>query len=674
MAQPPPRIAADVPAHGPPASRRSSGIRAHGVSPRAMLIGALLTPILCWWTLYSEIVAQSTELAVMSLSVAVVFALLVLLLLNGALRRWLPRLALDRSELLFVYVMQTSSIAISGVGMMQFLHIGLANVYWYATPENQWAEKYHPLLKSWAFPDPKYLRGYYLGQTTFFTREHMLAWLSPILVWTGFILVLLTVMFCLNVVLRRRWVDQERLTFPITALPLELTRDGGGPFFRNRVMWTGFAVAMILETLAGIAYLYPSVPFVPIKPSDPRLNLPVSLLPPPWNAVGDLQMGLYPMVIGLTYLLPLDVSFSCWFFFFLRKLEDVAATGFGFRDPGASMALARIPYYGEQAFGAFFGFAIFSLWSMRGYLTKLLQAAIHPRRDDWDDREEPISYRAALIGLTVGFLLLVGFAVALGLAAYLAVLFFALYLLVVITYTRIRAEAGLPWAFGPDMTPHQMIVTLQGTGSMAMSDMVALTEFQWMDLDYRCTIMPHQLEAMKIATDAGMDRRGLWKVMLLAATIATLASWIGLLACYYKFGASSAQVDGWRTSMGNSPWRLLDSWSNSPTHFDPPRIAGAAAGVVIIGLLMVARTRLLWWPLHPIGYALAGTFTMPWLWCPVLIGWMLKAAVLRYGGMRIHRIAMPFFIGLILGDYVAGSLWALVGCFTGAQTYKVIPI
>jgi hypothetical protein len=53
---------------------------------------------------------------------------------------------------------------------------------------------------------------------------------------------------------------------------------------------------------------------------------------------------------------------------------------------------------------------------------------------------------------------------------------------------------------------------------------------------------------------------------------------------------------------------------------------------------------------------------------------MLKAAVLRYGGMRIHRIAMPFFIGLILGDYVAGSLWALVGCFTGAQTYKVIPI
>jgi hypothetical protein len=45
----------------------------------------------------------------------------------------------------------------------------------------------------------------------------------------------------------------------------------------------------------------------------------------------------------------------------------------------------------------------------------------------------PLSYRAALIGLAAGLLFLIGFAMALGLAARLALLFFGLYFLVVIT-------------------------------------------------------------------------------------------------------------------------------------------------------------------------------------------------------------------------------------------------
>ena len=27
------------------------------------------------------------------------------------------------------------------------------------------------------------------------------------------------------------------------------------------------------------------------------------------------------------------------------------------------------------------------------------------------------------------------------------------------------------------------------------------------------------------------------------------------------------------------------------------------------------RQRFIWWPFHPIGYAIAGTATMEWLWC-----------------------------------------------------------
>jgi hypothetical protein len=40
-------------------------------------------------------------------------------------------------------------------------------------------------------------------------------------------------------------------------------------------------------------------------------------------------------------------------------------------------------------------------------------------------------------------------------------------------------------------------------------------------------------------------------------------------------------------------------------------------------------------------------------------------------GVKLYRLAVPFFLGLILGDYTAGSLWALLGCAMHIPTYKI---
>ena len=39
--------------------------------------------------------------------------------------------------------------------------------------------------------------------------------------------------------------------------------------------------------------------------------------------------------------------------------------------------------------------------------------------------------------------------------------------------------------------------------------------------------------------------------------------------------------------------------------------------------------------------------------------------------MRLHTAAAPFFLGLILGDYVIGSLWAIAGPALNISTYKI---
>ena len=54
-----------------------------------------------------------------------------------------------------------------------------------------------------------------------------------------------------------------------------------------------------------------------------------ALIEKPWNAIGTLPMRFYPFLIGLSFLIPLDLTFSTWFFFLLRKLERLvgAITG-----------------------------------------------------------------------------------------------------------------------------------------------------------------------------------------------------------------------------------------------------------------------------------------------------------------------------------------------------------
>ena len=73
----------------------------------------------------------------------------------------------------------------------------------------------------------------------------------------------------------------------------------------------------------------------------------------------------------------------------------------------------------------------------------------------------------------------------------------------------------------------------------------------------------------------------------------------------------------------------------------------------------------------PVGYALANTPTMASTWMPFLIAWLCKALVLRYGGMRLYRRSLPFFLGLILGDFLNGGFWTLLGCFTRINVYPI---
>ena len=73
------------------------------------------------------------------------------------------------------------------------------------------------------------------------------------------------------------------------------------------------------------------------------------------------------------------------------------------------------------------------------------------------------------------------------------------------------------------------------------------------------------------------------------------------------------------------------------------------------------RNALPGWPLAPAAYILNVSWANNLFWLDMLIAWVFNAALLRYGGMKAYRAAPPLFLGLILADFVTGSLWSLIG-------------
>ncbi len=646
------------------------------VTWRAWAIGALLIPLLVFWVEYTEIVASGPDLAAMSLPMASTFALLVLIAINLVTKKLAPKLCLNQADLIVIYTMNTIAVYISGIGMMQFLTPTLVGWFYFMKPENRW-DQWFPMVRDWAVPDRAVIADYYAGRSSLFTPDHLAGWAHAIAIWSVFIFVLVFSLYCVATVFRKQWVEAEHLAFPIVQIPVEITRAGGDtPLWQNKLLWGGVAIAAILETIATIHFtMAPAMPYLAIKP-EKSLEIQQYITTPPWNAIGYTTLSFYPLVIGLTYLLSLEISFSCWFFFLFSKLEAVMCTAFGFRDPGAGPALAQMPYINEQGFGAFIGLALYSGWLGRSHIKAVVRKAFG-KKSDLDDSNEPMSFRLAIFGFAISAVFLVGFGVALGLSPVVACLFFGIYFLLALAFTRIRAEAGLPWGQGPNGLAHGAMISYAGTEAFGRQELVGLTFIQWFDSDWRCLPQTIQAESMKMAdAEKGrpLNQRQLTLAMLSAVVIGTIAAWVSCLEIYYHFGASSAIVNTWRTQLGQYPFTDLQNHLTTPMPMNASRIAGAGVGLAVCVLMSWLRTRFLWWPFHPIGFAVGYTSTMSWIWFSVLIGWAVKTVLLRFGGSNIYRQALPFFIGLVLGDYAISGLWSLYFLASGHPGYRTFPI
>lgn len=635
---------------------------------RAILLGLLLIPINIYFLLYMEVVTTGGLPGTMggpypstvSIFANTIFFLVILTILNSLFSRRFPEAALARAEFLVIYVMLVISTSIVSIDFMDVLVPMMTYPFRAATPENGWATMIWPHIPRWiSVSDPAAVRAWYEGNSSIYIWSNFKPWLLPVAVWSGVIFAMLFVMFCINTIVRQQWMEHDKLQFPIVELPMQIT-DPDYRLLRSRLMWIGFAISAGISIMNGLHIFYPSVPYLDVKMHDIQTCFTTS----PWNSIGWTPISFYPYAIGMGFLLPVDMLFSCWFFFIMWRVLKIAGAMYGIYG-----TTPNFPFMDQQALGAYYLVGIFALWSGRKHLKRVWQVAFNDVKDP-AEAEGPMRYRTAFMGLICGTLAIIGFFHYIGIAWWVAAVAIGLYFFMALAVSRMHAEFGPPSHDLHNIGPEVVLTSAFGPSAFQPSTLAGLSWFWWFNRAYRSMPIAYQLDGLKLAQRSRTSQRYMAAAIAAASVAAVISGFMIYIHFGYSYGAQSKMA-------GHVPYfgfeafsRHLDNWLRGITQKDIPATLATGWGMLVAYFLYFMKLRVPWWPFHPLGFAVSSSYSIGTLWVPLLIAWAAKLITLRTGGLRTYRIALDFFLGLMLGDFIMGSLWPIIGWILHTSTYS----
>ncbi len=622
---------------------------------RAVLLGLILIVANGYWVLNMEFFQWSGHPTSIALFFNAIFVLLIVQAGNALVHRIAPGWALSRSELLLIYSMVCLGTAITSFDTIPVLLTIFTYSFRYATPENGWNTVINPHLPRWiTVQDPQVYTGLYEGGNLY-RWETLFAWLVPVGVWVGFLLVLLFVMLCINSLFRRQWLEHEHLACPLVRLPLEISQPDAR-LFRAYSFWLGFGIfaAIDIANVAGV-----------ILHGQPVLNFAEFRYARGMGDWGELFrfFNFQPFLVSLGYFLPTDFLFSVWFFYVIWfGLQRVA---------NRTMHLGSLfgmewNFTGLESFGAAVIFAPVALWRGRRHMAEVWNL-IRGRATGLTQEREALSYQVAVAGIVVGLGFLVWFSSQLGMRVGVGLLCFVIYYIISFAVARVRAQFGSPVHDLMWNTPGEILTRLFGTRIFFTTpDLIGMGVYRWFTHMHRTNPMPIQLEAMKMQDQTKGTSRGLATALMLAGLVAAVAGMWTVLHVNYRLGADLQGSPGLY-----EPWTTVQQYLTGPTKANPSvwllYALGAGAGL----FLSTMRARYVWWPLHPLGFIIAGVWQIMLVWCPLFIAWVIKTTVVRYGGHRTYQKLMPFFFGVILGEFTVASLAGIVSIIWRIPVYVV---
>ncbi len=632
------------------------GDRENGfLTPRSFLIGLSFSALCALMDQYSTNVIHGSSLAIDHMAVAAIFLFFVLLLVLQLLMKLLKKLQFSSAELAGIYIMAFVGCTVSTMGLGCYFLPTIAAPKYYADAQNNWEKLLLPHIKSWLLPQDKTaVVGYFEGipKTQAIPWQ---VWLIPLFSWTPFLLALYLVMICFPILMRKQWVEKERILFPLAQVPLEMARQEKRSFlfFRNKLMWLGFAIPFVIGCLIALHNYFPVFPAI-------KLVNTIKI----FRRTQVLYFYLSFPVMGFIFLTSTEISFSLWFFALLTIV-----LGGWFNIAGISstenMAVygSPSPIFNHLGTGALVVFVFYVLWIARFHLKEVFTKTFQGIPED--NGNEILPFKTCLFTLVISFLVMLVWLTLSGLNPFLSFFFLVLAIMIFMGITRVVIEGGVPTLIAPGIAPAQLVSSF-GTRWFNPSSLASLAFTFVYAADIRTFVMSAASNSLKIAEAIKRKRNLVFWAMLLSVVINIITALTINLHLGYRYGAIN--LNSWYFVAG--PKVAFDFAKENILHPHGPNIDGwwcKIAGGGLMAILLFLRARFIWWKLHPIGWMVGSCLWIQILWFSIFISWLLKTVSLKYGGIKLYNNLKPFFLGLALGQYVVAGLWFIIDLFTGMQ-------
>ncbi len=646
------------------------------MTPRAVAIGLLAVVLIAVATPYSDLVMQGTWIGLTAFPISAFFLLLIIAAVINVVPRRLG-VGLTTGELLVVYCMMLVSAGIPSFGLTGLLIPYMAGPFYFAGEENKWEQTLWPELPEWLHPAVgRATTGLYEGLRPG-TPIPWNEWVIPLAAWSVLVLSVYVVFFSASALLRRRWVDDEKLVFPLIQLPVEMTRYEDRQallpsFFTNRTMWVFFAIPFVIHAINGIHHYYPTVPGINVH----RVALDTYITERPWNAMSPLWLRFLFSIIGLAYVLPSELSFSLWFFLLFFLFQQVVGQAIGYPMPSVQAYPVR-RFVAHQMVGGILTYFFLGVGAARPRIAAIWSAVTGSgtsrsgAEGDALGEAEALPYRWAFWGAIAGLGAVCLWGSVAGAGFGKTLVMFVLYFMLHIIAVRLVCEGGMMYVQHP-FRPLNMMLATVGTRAIGGSSLAILGLFDHLFmLDNRSPLMPGIMQSLRIADDGGIRRRPLMGAMAVSVLLAMGISYFAYLRLMYTHGGTA--LNTWFTTYYTK--NLYCTWTNhlivDGEAATPVAFATMGVGAASMWLLAYMHRTHLWWPLHPIGYLMGASWPMINFWFPVFLGWVIKTSVLKFGGHKIYQRLLPGFLGLIFGEFCSAGLWVVIDLITGVRGHEI---
>lgn len=630
------------------------------VTWRAFVLGLAISLFLCLTLPYFELWFGGGR-AMCGLSYPAVWALLLFLLpISWLLRAIHPAWRFSRGEILFIYSLVSISCLIPTLGLVTHLFPVLTAAGYYGKDQGffDFADQNSPW---WLWPRDPAASKYFYEKVPAGESLPWESWYAPLAAWSLFAIILYVTMAGLVLLLYRQWIQHEHLAFPDLQMPLAATEERAGlpglPMLSSLPLMVGLGISIIVHSVKGLSFyrsdIFPDIPMVT------WVSFSGGLLK---DAIGSLWLPFHLAIVGLAFMMPLDVSFSIWFFKVLFLAARVLVTWLGITLVGSSDPTNLYYAWSSGGFLLLAGYYVWRIFKETGF-------------GDSPNRRQllgPLALTLAGVGGMTAWL------VAAGMTTLAALAWVVTFLLGAIVMTRAVSEAGL---FNTQVLaePGPTFAKTLGMAETLGPNNLCVMSFQgyanggdW----GRGLLMPNIMQSLKLAVDGGWPRGRLVFCICIVTALAIPISSYATLTLLNEKGAALASnsTSNWNFNGGNI--NALKDPANWLEHPIPPEtkwvnragFAGFAAGTA---LLLFLRSLFHWLPFHPLGFLLCGGYVSTTMFLSLLVGWFCKFVILRYGGGPAYTRLRPLFNGLILGDFLMMAFWGWIKYLNDGRGYTL---